>query len=115
MLDAELHRVFEHHVSETAAGAKGFQAPLQPLPREAVLECLIETLQRAVEIFGDGFAYRRSHERIKYADEVVGFLRMEAWVARSRVGARTLARCSSRAASKCERAGQHGADGFSEF
>ncbi len=80
-----------------------------------MLECLIETLQRAVEIFGDGFAYRRSHERIKYADEVVGVF------ANGGLGCPLESRCQDfgkmfvAGSRKCERAGQHGADGFSEF
>ena len=115
MLDAELHRVLEHHVGETASRAKGLQAPLQPLPREAVLERLVETLQRAVKRLGDGLANRRSHERVEDADQGVGVL------ADRSLGRALQSRCENfgemfvAGSRKGEGAGQHGTDGFGEL
>ena len=80
-----------------------------------MLERLIETLQRAVESFGDGLADRRSHERIKDADEVAGIFADRCLGRPLESRRQDLGEMFVPGIRKGERACQHGADGFGEL
>ena len=106
VLDAEHHRVLEHHIREGASAAVRLEAPLQPAPRQAVFERLVEALQRPVQRLGDGPANRRSDERVDDPDQGAGILAdrhsggalqpaQEPRRAPSRVSARAKARAST--------------------
>ena len=115
VLDAEHDRVLEHHVGEGAPAAISLEAPLQPAPRKAVLERLVEALQRAVQRLGDGLANRRPIERVEDADQGAGILADRRLGRALHVGARTSASCSSRDSARAKASGQHGTDGFGEL
>ncbi len=69
MLYAVDQSVREHHVRKRGAGPVGFEAPLQSLEGEAVLQHLVQGADRAFQGFSDGLADRRSHEGIEDIDQ----------------------------------------------
>ncbi len=63
VLDAVDERVAEHHVCERRPGATRLDPPQQPSPREAVLERLIEGLERTLQSLRDRLADGGAHHR----------------------------------------------------
>ncbi len=61
--------VREHHVREGGAGPVGFEAPLQSLEGEAVLQHLVQGADRAFQGFSDGLADRRPHKGVEDIDQ----------------------------------------------
>ena len=115
VLHAKLDRVLEHDVGKAAPAAQRLEAPLQPSPREAVLDRLVEPLQRAVEGLGDGLADRRSHQRVEDADQRARVLadrrlRRTLQCRRKRLGEMFVPGRGKR-----EGVRQHGADRFGEL
>ena len=100
--------------AKRAAAAVGLEAPLQPAPREAVLERLVEASQRAVERLGDGLANRRSDERVEDTDQGAGIFADRHPGGALHVGARTAASFVP-GLGQGEGAGQHGTDGLGKL